>query len=158
MADVIHDLSVRDPLDAEALVDTMLKRLDFDAAGFDKVVVLPRDMAFTDSYVIDHDVIIWHCGAPSQPDWNLKAWVWRFTLSLTVVNREPKRNHDIAAFLHRSISQWPYDKGTEFGKIGAIPDNPGFQLTSIGDVVTTKTAVVRSCTKLVQAGSLPITG
>ena len=76
MADVIHDLSVRDPLDAEALVDTMLKRLDFDAAGFDKVVVLPRDTSFTDSYVMDHDVVIWHCGAPSQPDWNLKAWVW----------------------------------------------------------------------------------
>lgn len=147
------DLSVRAPLDAEGLVDVLFKRIDFKAAGFNRVVVLPRAIADTDSFALDHDVVIWHCGAPSQPDWNVKAWVWRFSLSLTVVNREPDVNYQLCSFLHETISRWPYDDSTEFGRVGAIPDNPMFELVAIGDIVTTKTAVVRSCTKLVQAGS-----
>jgi hypothetical protein len=147
------DLSVRAPLDAEGLVDALFKRVDFKSAGFDRVVVLPRAIADTDSFAIDHDVVIWHCGSPSQPDWNVKAWVWRFALSLTVVNRDPDLNYQLCSFLHETISSWPYDDSTEFGRVGAIPDNPMFELVAIGDIVTTKTAVVRSCTKLIQAGS-----
>lgn len=147
------DLSVRAPLDAEGLVDALFKRVDFKSAGFDRVVVLPRAIANTDSFAIDHDVVIWHCGSPAQPDWNVKAWVWRFALSLTVVNRDPDLNYQLCSFLHETISRWPYDDSTEFGRVGAIPDNPMFELVAIGDIVTTKTAVVRSCTKLIQAGS-----
>ena len=83
----------------------------------------------------------------------MKAWVWRFALSLTVVNRDPDLNYQLCSFLHETISRWPYDDSTEFGSVGAIPDNPMFELVAIGDIVTTKTAVVRSCTKLIQAGS-----
>lgn len=147
------DLGVRPQLDAEALVDALLARIDFAKAGFGKVKVLPRVIADMDSWAIDHDVIVWHCGTPSQPDWNVKAWVWRFSLSLNVVNRDPDRNFRLCSFLHETISRWPYEEPTVFGKVGAIPDNPGFQLVSIGDIVTTKTAVNRSCTKLIQAGS-----
>lgn len=148
------DLSVRAPLDAEGLIDALFKRVDFRKAGFDNVVVLPRAIADTDSYALDHDVVIWHCGAPFQLDWNVKAWVWRFALSLTVVNRDPDISSSLCAFLHETISRWPYGEPTEFGRVGAIPDNPAFEQVAIGDVVTTKTAVVRSCTKLVQAGSV----
>ncbi len=41
------DLSVRAPLDAEGLIDALFKRVDFRKAGFDNVVVLPRDVADT---------------------------------------------------------------------------------------------------------------
>jgi len=146
------DLSVRGQLDAESLIDALLNRIDYKTAGFDSVKVLPRVIADTDSWAMDHDVIIWHCGAPSQPDWNLRAWVWRFTLSLTVVNRDPDRNFRLCSLLQREISNWPNDSTTDYGRVGMIVDNPGFELTAIGDVVTTKTAVVRSSTKLVQAG------
>ena len=83
------DLSVRAPLDAEGLVDALFKRVDFRKAGFDNVVVLPRAVADTDSYAFDHDVVIWHCGAPFPPDWNVKAWVWRFALSTVTLTSVP---------------------------------------------------------------------
>lgn len=157
MADPIerYDLGLCPPVDANALVDELLNRIDFKSAGFDSVVLLPRVTAYVDSYAMDHDVVIWHSGEPEQPDANLKAWVWRFTLDLTIVNRDPERNYRLAKLLHREISRWPYAAETASGKVGTILDNPMFALNATGDVVTSKTAVIRSCTKLIQAGCKP---
>ncbi|NMN02784.1 hypothetical protein [Bifidobacterium panos] len=147
------DLSIRESLDAEGLVSGMFDMVDFKSAGFDDVDVQAEVAVDTDSMAFDHCVILWHCSAPYQPDLHVKAWIWRFTLSLTVMGHDPKKVRDLCAFIDRTIAAWPYADPTGFGKVGLILDNPGFSRVSTADVATSKTVVVRSSTKLIQAGS-----
>ncbi|OZG68277.1 hypothetical protein [Bifidobacterium eulemuris] len=147
------DLSIREDLDADALVYDMLHRIDFDAAGLPNVVVQSEIDPATESLLLDHDVVLYSCGAPEQPDWNLKAWIWRFTLSLTVLSSDPMRCRRISALLNRRIASWPYEEPTDHGKVGRLVDNPGFRKISAGDMTTSKTITARTSTKLVQAAS-----
>lgn len=147
------DLSVRDPLDADMLVWELLDRMDFKAHGFPNVHVQAEVTPVTDSLLLDGDVILYHCGAPEQPDWNLRAWVWRFTLDLTVLGPDPVRLHRLCAFLNHRIAAWPYEPATAYGKVGRLVSNPGFQRVSSGDRATSKSVTARTSVKLVQAAS-----
>lgn len=152
MPSLICDLSVRDQLDMIALTRVMLDRIDWTPIG-DTPVILPRIEADTDSLLLAHDVILYHCGAPKQPDWNARAWIWRYTLNLTVLSRDPDRSAHLCSYLHGRISAWPYEPGTEFGKIGRIVSNPGFESVSSGDMTSAKSATAWHSTKLIQAAS-----
>ena len=148
----IGDLSVRDPVDATGLVHHLLSGLDWASAGFDPVVQ-PEVTPTTDSVLLSRDVVLYHCGAPYQPDWNVQAWVWRFTLALTVLSPDPERGNRLCMWLHRQIGLWPYGDMTSFGKVGRIVDNPAFQLVSSGDMTSAKTIRAFSSVKLLQAAS-----
>ena len=80
----IFDLSVREQLDAVAMTRAYLDAVEWKDRDF-RPVIQPEVTPATDSLLLSHDVILYHCGAPEQPDWNLKAWIWQYTLSLTVL-------------------------------------------------------------------------
>ena len=110
----IFDLSVREQLDAVAMTRAYLDAVEWKNRDF-RPVIQPEVTPATDSLLLSHDVILYHCGAPEQPDWNLKAWIWQYTLSLTVLGRDPERVARICGWLHRCISAWPYQPGTMYG-------------------------------------------
>lgn len=147
-----HDPSVIEQLDAMALTNEMLSRTEWRDRDR-KPIIQPEVTPVTDSLLLANDVILYHCGAPTQPDWNLKAWIWRYTLSLTVLSRDPTRAFRLCAWLNRSITAWPYQPATEFGKIGRLVDNPGFESVSSGDIASSKSVVAWTSTKLIQAAS-----
>ena len=145
------DLEVREQLDHVALTRTMLARIDWTGWELKPVVqstVSPR----TDSLLLARDVILCHCGEPEQYGANVKAWVWRWPLHLTVLTSDPERGMRACRLLHERISGWPYERGTKYGKVGAIPDNPGFSIVGTGDMASSKSVFAFACTKLVQAG------
>ena len=148
----IFDLSVREQLDAVAMTRAYLDAVEWKNRDF-RPVIQPEVTPATDSLLLSHDVILYHCGAPEQPDWNLKAWIWQYTLSLTVLGRDPERVARICGWLHRCISAWPYRPGTDYGKIGRIVDNPGFESRSSGDMTSSKSIVAWTSTKRIQAAS-----
>ena len=148
----IFDLSVREQLDAVAMTRVYLDDIEWKDRDF-RPVIQPEVTPATDSLLLSHDVILYHCGAPEQPDWNLKAWIWQYTLSLTVLGRDPERVARICGWLHRCISAWPYQPGTMYGKIGRIVDNPGFESRSSGDMTSSKSIVALTSTKRIQAAS-----
>ncbi len=148
----IFDLSVREQLDAVAMTRAYLDAVEWKDRDF-RPVIQPEVTPATDSLLLSHDVILYHCGAPEQPDWNLKAWIWQYTLSLTVLGRDPERVARICGWLHRCISAWPYRPGTDYGKIGRIVDNPGFESRSSGDMTSSKSIVAWTSTKRIQAAS-----
>lgn len=148
----IFDLSVREQLDAVAMTRAYLDAVEWKNRDF-RPVIQPEVTPATDSLLLSHDVILYHCGAPEQPDWNLKAWIWQYTLSLTVLGRDPERVARICGWLHRCISAWPYRPGTDYGKIGRIVDNPGFEPRSSGDMTSSKSIVAWTSTKRIQAAS-----
>lgn len=147
-----HDLAVRDQLDAVGLTRIMLDRIDWNARDLNPVVQ-PEVTPVTDSLLLAHDVVLYHCGAPEQPDWNVKAWIWRYSLSLTVLGRDPARVFRTCAYLNRCIAMWPHVEGTELGKIGRLVDNPGFEVVSTGDMTSSKSVVAWRSTKHIQAAS-----
>lgn len=147
------DLTVREQLDHVALTRTMLDRIDWKARGLSPVVqsaVSPR----TDSLLLVRDVILCHCGEPEQYGANVKAYVWRYPVHLTVLTPDPERGMRVCRLLHKAISDWPHEPGTDFGKVGAIPDNPGFAIVGTSDMASSKSVFAFACTKLVQAGAL----
>lgn len=152
------DLSVRDQLDAEQLVHTLLNRIDWEhgfdwgGTGYPGLSVISEITPATDSMLLRHPVILYTVGAPYQPDWNLKSWLWRFPLTLTVLDTDAARNFRMCARLNRLIASWPYgEKVPGVGKVGRIVDNPGFRRISTGDMATSKSVTARQSTKLIQA-------
>ena len=139
-------------MDAVAMTRAYLDAVEWKNRDF-RLVIQPEVTPATDSLLLSHDVILYHCGAPEQPDWNLKAWIWQYTLSLTVLGRDPERVARICGWLHRCISAWPYQPGTMYGKIGRIVDNPGFESRSSGDMTSSKSIVAWTSTKRIQAAS-----
>lgn len=148
----VFDLSVREPVDAMGLTRYMLDRVTWFERSF-RPVIQPEVTPVTDSLLLTHETILYHCGNPFQPDWNVKAWVWRFALSLTVLGRDPERVHRICAHLNRQIALWPYMEATPYGKVGRIVDNPGFESGSSGDAVSSKSVSAWTSSKLIQAAS-----
>lgn len=148
----VFDLSIREPLDAMSLSRYLLDRIPWRERSF-KPLIIPEVTPVTDSMLLNREAILYHCSEPEQPDWNVRAWVWRFSLTLTVVGREPDRVHRICSWLHRQISLWPYEPSTPFGKVGRIVDNPGFEIQSSGDISSSKSMIAWSSTKLIQAAS-----
>ncbi|NEG55468.1 hypothetical protein [Bifidobacterium platyrrhinorum] len=149
---VIHDLAVRDQLDAMGLTRLYLDNIQWKTRDFNPVIQ-PEVTPVTDSLLLTRDVILYHCGPPTQPDWNLKAWIWRYTLHLTVLGRDPERVFRLCAYLNRCIAMWPHLPGTDLGKIGRLVDNPGFESGSTGDMTSSKSVVAWHSTKLIQAAS-----
>lgn len=148
----IGDLSVREPVDANGLIYSLLSGLDWKANGFDPLIQ-PEVTPLTDSVLLTRDVVLYHCGAPYQPDWNVKAWIWRFTLALTVLSPDPERGNRLCSWLHKQVSLWPDGDMTPLGKVGRIVDNPAFQLVSSGDMTSAKTMRAFTSVKLLQAAS-----
>ena len=148
----VFDLSVREPVDAMGLTRFLLDRVPWRERSF-RPVIQPEVTPVTDSLLLKHELILYHCGDPFQPDWNLKAWIWRFTLNLTVLGRDPERVHRICAYLNRQIALWPYMQPTPFGKVGRLVSNPGFESGSSGDIASSKSVVAWTSSKLVQAAS-----
>lgn len=148
----VFDLSVREQLDAMGLTRAYLDAVEWKDRDF-KPVIRAEITPDVDSMLIDHDVILYHCGAPEQPDWNLKAWIWRYSLSLTVLGRDPERVFRTCAWLNRCIAAWPYQPGTMYGKVGRLVNNPGFQKVSSDDMTSSKSISAWTSTKLIQAAS-----
>lgn len=149
----LHDMSVREQLDATALTRSLLDRVEWRERDL-KPVIQPEVTPVTDSFLLKNDVLLYHCGAPYQPDWNVKAWIWRYSLSLTLLSRDPERAFRTCTYLNRSIAAWPYEPAVEgVGKVGRIVDNPGFQSVASGDITSSKSVTAWTSTKLVQAAS-----
>lgn len=149
---VIHDLAVRDQLDATGLTRLYLDGIPWRERDLNPVVQ-PEVTPVTDSLLLTRDVILYHCGPPAQPDWNQKAWIWRYTLNLTVLGRDPERVFRTCAYLNHRIAMWPHLPGYAIGKIGRLVDNPGFEVISTGDTTSSKSVVAWRSTKLIQAAS-----
>lgn len=142
------DLSVRAMLDAESLTDYML-HADFpESSG---VLVASEATPRTDSASTEHPVILYSCGAPYQTDGNQRAWIWRYSLTLNVIGPDAGSVFRVAARLNRCIALWPYRDPTPYGKVAALPSNPGFQRLTPGVVQTSKMTKRYVSEKVVQA-------
>lgn len=148
-----HDLSIRDQLDAVGLTRSMLDTVEWPDTDYPAPGIQPEVTPVTDSMLLSRDVILYHCGAPEQPSLNVRAWVWRYSLSLTVLGRDPAHVAGLCAYLNRVIAAWPYRPRTQQGKVTRIVDNPGFEVVSSGDITSSKSVVAWRSTKHIQASS-----
>lgn len=146
------DLSIREQLDAMGLAHDMLHATPWRERAA-MPAIQPEVTPVTDSLLLAHDVILYHCSAPYQPDWNKRAWIWRFTLDLTVLGRDPAHVFRICSWLHLQISAWPRLPATMHGKVTRLVDNPGFESISPGDMSSSKSVVAWHSSKLLQAAS-----
>lgn len=147
-----HDLSIREPLDAVGLTRLMLDGIQWRERSF-KPVIQPEVTPITDSVLLSHDVLLYHCGAPEQPGLNKRAWIWRYSLSLTMLGRDPERVARLCSWVDVSIAAWPWRAPTPLGRVTRIMDNPGFEIVSSGDITSSKSVVAWRSTKHIQASS-----
>lgn len=146
------DLSVREQLDAETLVFDMLSADTYPEGLQAPVVVSELDLG-TGGDVVGRDVIVFSCGAPYQPETNLKAWTWRFPLTLTVLSADAERGAWLARVVHANVGAWPWSQPSSAGRVGRIVSNPGFARV-LGDGATNSKMVSRWVSeKVIEAGS-----
>lgn len=148
MADLLHDPAVRDQIDAVMLTRAMLDRTPWPGPP---PLLYAEVGPLTDSMLMSHDVLLYHVGAPVQPDLNMRAWLWRFTVDLTLLGMDPERLFRAAARLNRTVAMWPHMDPTPYGKVGRILENPGFQIVSPGDITSSKGLRAWHSSKRVQA-------
>lgn len=150
------DLSIRRPPDVERLFDTLLNRIDYTNAGLGPVRVISEITPATDAMLLSGTIILYQCGPFTQPDWNLKAWIWQGTLSLTVLGEDPDLVYETGSVLDTQVAEWPWDSTTPYGRVGRVVSNPMFQRVNTGDMATSKSVTARSSTKLIQTSLPPV--
>lgn len=150
MGGVNTDLSVQRMPDVDSLVKTMLESDDYpdDATPY----VQAEIGLDTDAKAFLKPVVLYSCGAPYQPNANVKAWIWRFTLTLTVLSVNPELAFRTAACINRNVSIWPYRPPVNAdAKIGRVLENAGFQRMAPGELTNSKTMHVFVSEKTLQA-------
>lgn len=146
------DLSIRSQLDTDSLVKYMLETDDYGSLPV-PFVCAEVDLQ-TDAKSMLRPVIVYSCGAPVQFTNNLKAWHWRFPLTLTVICMDGRTAFRMAARIGRNVAMWPW-RDTDYAdaKVVRIPDNSGFQRLGPGDVTNSKTSHVFVAEKTIQAAT-----
>lgn len=148
-----HDLSIRETLDAAGLTRWLLDHEQWRDRGFNPVIQ-PEVTPVTDSLLLSHDILLYHCGPAVQPSTlNVRAWVWRYSLHLTVLGRDPEHVASLCAWLDKRIAAWPYRDPSAYGRVTRILDNTGFESDSTGDMTSSKSVVAWHATKRIQASS-----
>lgn len=146
------DLSVRDQLDADSLVFYMLST-DPYPDGLEPTVLAEVDLG-TDAEAMLRPVVIYSCGPPEQFTSNLKAWHWRFALSLTVMARDARTAFRLAARVNRNVANWPWrDTDHQQARVARVPDNSGFQRVAPGETANSKITHTFVAEKTIQAAT-----
>lgn len=146
---MIHDLSIRDEIDAEGVVRELLDRW-FPSDGFEDVAVVSEASPSADGLLLDHTVVMYMCGPPEQIEGNLRAWRWKVPLYLTVVGEDAEHVRRVCARIGRRIAACPYEEPCKAGRVARVLDNAGFTTYAAGNVLTSKTAHTRVSSKVLQ--------
>lgn len=145
------DLSIRDQLDADALISFYLNRDDY-LLDQPRPHIMPEIGLGTDALALQGIVILYDVGEPYQFT-DPKAWLWRVPVTFTVLGADADLVFRTCARLNRNIAKWRWLDGCEYGKIGGIPSNNGFRHDPIGEITNSKIIHVMHADKLIQAAS-----
>lgn len=147
------DLSVREQLDADSLVYELLSSDDYGSLGT-PFVQAEVDLT-TDAKSMISPVVLYSCGSPKQFTSNLKAWYWRFPLTVTVMCMDAEKAFRMAAKVSRNIAKWPWrDAVSDGSRVSRVPDNAGFHRVAPGDVTNSKSVHVFVADKVIQASTV----
>ncbi|NMM93871.1 hypothetical protein [Bifidobacterium oedipodis] len=160
MAEVVHASletvfpEITEGLDANHLIGELLRReYPYRPEESGTVLVLSGYDPGTDASLQSHDLVIFEVGEPVQVDGNMRAWVWRFPLTLNVLGMNPERAAKIMRHLTRVVASWAFN-GTvpDVGAISRVVENPvGHRRSS--DLSTSKRVSAWVSDKVLEAHS-----
>lgn len=123
-------LEVRPQINAPQLVWNMLERHYPSDQWPDAEVQSEIDLD-TNTDAATGQVIVYSVGAAVQ-DTSNRYSRWSFPVTFTVLSPDAAIAFELASDLYKSLCEWPYEEGTEFGKVSSV-EPLGFIKTSAGD-------------------------